>query len=1073
MKNNLVVSEEAVDDPSVRRLESTDVLAPGYHWRVKATFSFNPESQGKKLYEGDLHLLLDVFEFEGQAHSVEILCHPRNGSDQTYKLMLSVFLENMEPAYDAEEVRARELAEIMQSVHDIQAEMDRARDNPMLLPGVQEAADKAVEKFERDVAAEAVAQEKSLEERQKDLRRIHRRAARRSAAAGNPLVARSMPVSNDLSEMISGGVTSDGLSDLTLEARRRAVIAETSAKWLTGRAEKMSAKVAAMTPYYAEKGLVAIARAKKAIAYAKTITSGLTSLKLYTGDGVDVVTVAEGPSADTSEPLTLFQGKRFMDEELAVHADVAVSFDWKDQAKFFAELASNSALLDQLIPAKRGVITMAVCRRRREYSNAGELEALMNNIRNRQVFLLIRDGAQVHAVYSSEPSHEASPRLFPNREDIDQPFRGIDGSKIKMDQVAFVKSAESFDDMALHYKRFLILLCGLDHRLKLMGEFYPPEKALDFMSLDFQGRYFRFVEDDDASLMLPGDLEPVGEFIARCNKAVRSGSRIVAASDVGAHSPAVCRQYDLQVDPSRMPEQFIAARDGKRHFINIPVRNKRTGEASMAKAWIENEKGEIGEWFLCLDSVRGQEVSRYVHNRVSRAWSIGWIRAFKRAIHVIKRDNAQQTELREYLRKMALDYADVDPASVEELMESAIATWRAAHRGQAAPGIQDTKDVNDILTMMYPSGRIVDSIDGMLSSFIDENGWNPLMLARTGKTRLVLYVEANEHDREPYAAGVYWGWVKRVVVEPRKTKLTVSSTSLVWLLMDKPNPAEDVVRQWDALENWTHETGEPVRLKDLEQAKLQIDAAVELWAGRLSTCREKARGLPLPDDIFSRIWSEGKQAYKRMHYYRDLSIRLLVGVYQGEPGGKVGYLYACASASEFIERYGSKDQLLDFYRISKYIQQHKGPVVTWSLLKSESLLKHYVEGAGVDELVRPKFALREVQLNRKKSARTGPFFHNSSYAVPISLNRSIDVLKGVAPHLRRIFYREIKQRIASIKKMPYFDRADERAAEVRALSEMKYQPKPVAAYLSPLLWDDGARRSMANRYFFVAKGSKE
>lgn len=223
--------------PGLTRLGSGDALEPGTFWRAKvnvydegskpeeraqrwleandddeqlahvrgllesgafALHSESPDESGidldelpfslprPRVYKGNVHLLLDVHEFDGAMHSVDLLDHPGLGTG-TFRLLIGNFLQTMEPAHDAAEVRQAEQAAVMQRATDIQDEVARAQSNPLLIAEVRDAAQKAVEEFEKKAAAEALKETDQRKQRESDLRRIHRRAARRSEEAGNPM----------------------------------------------------------------------------------------------------------------------------------------------------------------------------------------------------------------------------------------------------------------------------------------------------------------------------------------------------------------------------------------------------------------------------------------------------------------------------------------------------------------------------------------------------------------------------------------------------------------------------------------------------------------------------------------------------------------------------------------------------------------------------------------------------------------------------------------------------------------------------------------------------------------------
>lgn len=1082
MQNPLIVVADLAPE-KFERITSENVLAPGYFWRLKNDLKIpNPiwKDHSDELHAGDVHLLLDIFEHEGAPHTAIVLCHPRNGVDTEYRILIADFLTNFEPEKDADAVRAKEQAQIMGKVQAMQEEMAQAQVNPLALPGMKEAVDKAVDKFEQSMVAENAASKKDEVTRVSDLRKIHRRAARRSATAGNPLTVRSVAISDQVGHLITGGINSEGLQDLTTEARRRIAIAEATSVWLTERATKMGDTLKRLTPYYAEKGKVALARANKAINYVKDITQGLKSLKLYTGDGVDVVPVTEGASASTAEPLTLVQGKRFMDEELAVWADVEDSFDWSSQIRFFDALKDNASLVSQVFPTSRCVVSFAVTRRDVHYGkDVSAYQRVMNQIENRAVFLLIRDGQNIHAVYSAEPSHESAARLFPTQDEIEKPFRGIDGSAIGLQDVAFGQSVERFNDVSLHYKRFLILLCGLDHRMKLMGEFYPPESGLQFMSLEFQQKYFNFLEDDNASRLIGHDLEPVTDWIHCCNKAVRSGSRVVISSGTGlkSSSPQITRLSSMTVNMSRLPGNLIVSRTKGHHHVTVPIESRHGYEQSTANAWLDGpDADKAKEWFLCMDMVRLESVRRYVYSRISRMGSISWIRTFKRAEAILVAEHAQQADLRIALAKAALDNGILVASEVNEAIEGALATWRAARRGVDAPHVSDTKAVHELLTLMYPSDRIAQSTERWVGDLIQNLGSEPLMLCRTGANRLVLYMESTEQDKAPFASGVHWGWVKRVLIDVLKTKLSVASSSLVWLEAGKPNPAEVVIREWPLLGNHVHDYPQPCQLKWLETAKLNIADAERLVGSVLASGRAEPCKTGIHEDFIEPLIWNAARAFKEMKNYGSSLMAIPVGVLQHTPKSPVVFLYARTRAAEFVHHYGTEKQWDDYVEevFAGHTNYGKKVLVgelSWTLIQTKEPFKNII--------VEPSATWGKPDASKINSHKSGGYkkkqlgdrwvFNNKTTRAErraaggmprherteftLSWNRSIEAILGVAPHLRRKFYAEDKRWTLGSK----------------SGFGKRYQPEMVVHHLSPLIWNESQGRSVANRHFSVKK----
>lgn len=1086
MKNELVAGPHHPTQPveggyngeSLNRHETQDRLEPGNYWRVVKPLSVEIEDWAGHYFhfkEEDLHLLVDLVEFEGAVHSAVVLGHPRNTRSTFARqpVLLADFLSHFEPvlAEDAEATRSREQENIMGEVEAIQREMSAAQVNPLALPAVQEAVEAAIASFNQKDAARVQAEEVSTSRREADLRRIHKRAARRSATKGNPITLRGATISDRLDVMIAEGVTAETSRELSLEAGRRLAMATAVSGWLQERGKALASTLAQLTPYLMEKGEVAMAKSRRAINFVGELQKGIASLKLYTGEGVDVVAVREGRDAESSEPLTVFQAKRFMDEELAVWADVDESFDWTDQGTFFKFLASNDALLDQMLPAPRCVVSVAVTRRRIEYSsNTDPYQLLINEIQNKRVFLLVRNGQNVFAVYSCEPSHEAAKRLFPTREDIRTPFVGRDGTGIGLADVAFGKASARFEDQSLHYMRFLILLCGLDHRERLFGDFYPREKSLSFMSREFQAQYLRFIEDDDGSLTLPQDAHiPVGEWLASHNKNLRSGSRVVVGvlSGMRDSCPMVRKQYALDFTPDARNHAYIVETKERHLCIRVPATAR--GDGKLVTVWLDGpSRSSSTDWFLCLDMVELHEVERYIHSRRNRAGSISWLRTLRRAHRILSADLLAEAELRAGLRQAALSAGILSEDQIEAAIQRAIGVWRADHRGAAAPAAKDKKEVAALLTLLYPSDLVGASMRPLVEEFAQAKGLFPLKLTRDGKSRLNLYVEVPGPDREVLGGGMIWGWVRRMVITVKDNRISESSSSLAWLRKDIEDPTEVGILEWAGLANWLNPLAEPFKPAALQRWKERVDQAtwfVEEWSAGTSEDG-------IPEELFISILKDMNDRRNRTYFTRSW-VALPVGMYQTSRESPPVKVFMVCAAMPLVMTHGSHHQrlkLLDVCHRSKAGMDTSG-TLQWAIMTTTKNITGFsVEREDLSTPPWTRFTTHTpggiaAWSRRDKRAarrRAGGSPQLRSTEAVLSFNRAFDTLLEASPLNRRVFYKSVNDRVRLI-----FGFDQENIPELRAQERKRRYPgrAPEAVALSPLVWNAQQQRSMANRHF--------
>jgi hypothetical protein len=393
---------------------------------------------------------------------------------------------------------------------------------------------------------------------------------------------------------------------------------------------------------------------------------------------------------------------------------------------------------------------------------------------------------------------------------------------------------------------------------------------------------------------------------------------------------------------------------------------------------------------------------------------------------------------------------------------------------------------------MFPSARLAEAADPFLDGLLAQLGTKPLRLCRTGKTRLVLYVEASDEDKAPYAPGVDWGWVKRVAIDVLKTKMSVASTSLVWLLKDKPIVKEDEVRTWPELARYVHAGGPPCALDDLALAKTLIDAAAAEWAPLLQAGRA---GLPghIEEELFTRVVSLARAAMQRIkacggsRYYESAFIIIPVGVVQAldakGDATKAQFVHAVMPATNFVARYGSAQQVEEFKGrvVAAYPRMHTSIFGKddhpWWLARTERPIAEMVqlESEYKNEWARPAFCsidshtrggYRRKQFNNTRADRRelGGDAGKVSCTARLSFNRSVDTVLGINPQIRRDFYKSVEHRMSWFSSFDKDAEAKRKAERRRAFVAPRF-----AYYFSSLLLDPAAGRGIGNRYFALSK----
>lgn len=892
MSKNLTVNN---DGPEVERLERFQSLEPGTYWRAKKTVKIpHPRWEGHfdAVDKGTVLLLLAVECFDGKEHTAVLRYHPLDG-EGSYRLLVDDFLDKFEPALDAELVRGRELAALQKEIADLQAELAQA--TPVLMaPEV----DPELRKWEQGENTGGRSKSKAI-------------------------IAPGASMRTDIALVVEKRLTPAQTHELRHIAAREAKRAELQVQWIEKRTSSIAKKLEAMGPFFVEKSDVALARTSGMRQIAEDIMKGIESLDLYTGKGVKVHALAAGGSAPPDEPLTLMQRKLFMDEEFAAWADVGAEFDFRDAAKFDKAIKKYPALRDQVLPARRCVVSMAVRRGAIDYGDTSKNHSY--NEANKSVFLLVRDGENVYRVHSAQPSHEHTPRLFPTRDEFDRLFQGVDGKTITFRDVQFTERAGRAEDRALHYKRFLILLCGLDHRLQLFGTFYD-DSAPSFISLEFQNRFLRFLADDEPHTLLGDNHLPVEEWIAKKNAFLRSGSRVLCYYDdlLTVKTAPGCitnvpngrggyHRDEARANPKAKYETLIAYSDTGHVCVEPEVTREYHGPKDQARrptfkarvdltvALKENDEA-VG--FLCLDAVRAEEIERYVRDRQSRIGHIGYIRMFKAAAESLRREEAAEAPARAWLRDAFTSAGVAAADGVGQVVDGSIRAWRCANRGAPLPDLQDKPAFTAILNHADHLHRRSDDTIERVERFTATGGLVPLRLSLTGRDRLALYAEVSVTERDNTL--MPWRWVRRIVLEKTKNGVAARSERFAWML-DKADASETVLKEWDGCGAWLNKQAEPFRPDAIKKAQ-------EIVARSYGEARKLfvAKNAGMDDKVFIEMVLDMTRKMRsgrgRLVAYPTLNIPIGAFVEQGKERMRLGYLVLHAGTEYWLKHFASPKQ---------------------------------------------------------------------------------------------------------------------------------------------------------------------
>lgn len=797
-------------------------LQPGYYWRAKKTINEDNIPAGTVL-------LLQKLEYvDNVAHTVQLWAHPSNQTryaKSTYSMLVKEFVRLFEPEPDAEQIRARELAEVQNEITQLQADLTRGQVDPVFL--LTQVKDNLLQ-------LEQKANVPSKKER---------------LPTGTTLVT-SEPVNlTSLATALSAATTPAGLAEAKAHIQHQARLAEVKATWLAEKTGAIAQKLSAMAPFFEEKAVVAIARTQDARDLLERISKGLETLDLYLGKGVDVQTLATGEPAAFDEPLTVMQQKLFMDEEMTVWAPVGLTFDASNRKTFFKFLVATPALMDQIFPTTRCIVAVAASRQEKYYEDA-QFGAMMNQA-NKNLFLLVRNGENIHVVVSPVTSHLDANQLFPTLSDLDEVFTGFDGKTLTIEDLGYARKMNEFEQLKLHYKRFLVLIAGLDHRDKLFGNFYPEKEAFNFVTLPFQQTYFRLIADGDASKLLGTGHKPLDEYLREARARLQSGSRVFCLMNellTAEAAPGYCRRHgNKQPGPNRV---LIAYKDAINICVDLPVviepysfipnalPEKFETKITLTKYTSVTRYGDRGLGYLVLDAINPDDLAAYINSRLARADFTQYIEVFKHALVYLRAERVIEAPARAELLKAATDAKLAAAAELAHLIDETVLTWRAARRGLPLCGV-NSSEWKSVLDQLYAITK-KDSIVTRIKAAVEATGRTVIRVVSSGRPKYLVYASPLPADLSPKVGS--YGWVVRIAVDLGKRGVNLKDPTLVQIRKIHPK-TESVLWQAENHLDWVSTWQCPHRYTELVAWASYCDDFKSNWESIFDCNAETWEGL--------------------------------------------------------------------------------------------------------------------------------------------------------------------------------------------------------------------------------------
>jgi hypothetical protein len=238
----------------------------------------------------------------------------------------------------------------------------------------------------------------------------------------------------------------------------------------------------------------------------------LYAIETYLGVYEELEQIACGEVAALDEPITVYQQKCYMDEEVGLTELDGYQFqegmDYKDINEFDNWIKKR---FKRYLYKPKSIMAWQVRRTKREY---GDTFKNMANIYNFETYFLLRNGENLYRIFSDVSTPET---MFPTIKKIEEVF--------KKDQ-EWKKDGKKVKEFYENYMYIFIMLQGLVDRTEVFGTNFAGK--IDFINpLYFDRNYIELVRDAEPENWI-SDGRPTWEEYKKINeKTIKVGSRVL------------------------------------------------------------------------------------------------------------------------------------------------------------------------------------------------------------------------------------------------------------------------------------------------------------------------------------------------------------------------------------------------------------------------------------------------------------------------------------------------------------------------------------------------------------------
>ncbi len=426
------------------------------------------------------------------------------------------------------------------------------------------------------------------------------------------------------------------------------------------------------------------------------------TMNLYLGRDEEIVRLLDGPPAPADTPITLRQQVLSMDEETAAFPE-SDGIDFRN-VDVFDQWITDPEHLARVLPEQRGVVALVPRDRGRFYGDPWM--DIKGNQQNRWTYFLIRNGENLYRMRTDFvvgkhliPATDEFTGLFRHR-DFNGKVRQIVPGTPEWDRAEKAQGARQ-----RHYMRMALILQGLVDRTALLHPL--PEGGVNLLD-DATYAAGRATLLRDAENLLTDGREPFYNWLARLNKALRPGMRIMGVFNTEAFRDAGS-EYRGGSDYS--PNDRITPRARSRYEADYPKNGtlytldgftRHFGDQGLTFKFERTTERWIGSGYdaelrapktrgtcvilpgdrfvLPFDLVTVEEMEYYLSSRVSRHAYADMMPLLHAAIAAKKAEEDAEAPFRALLAQQIVAEHGEDLTAATQAVPDLVTWWKFANR---------------------------------------------------------------------------------------------------------------------------------------------------------------------------------------------------------------------------------------------------------------------------------------------------------------------------------------------------------------------------------------------------------